>query len=352
MQDTFSYDDRKNVDFRDINLLSKPLNMSKNYITADGVYGIEKSIKSYSDFPNDYHIKAFIEHGVTFSEYLECGFRVHESLPSITMSPFRLNLIKNQKNNHGCYAIGPYINYAEPLLSDEKFKSEKEKIGTNLLVFPSHSTLGGTSNFSLDDFCVKIEEFSSEFDTTTISLYWKDVELSQDKIYKKYGFEVVTAGYMYDSNFLSRLRSIIELSDFTIANDIGTSSMYALSLNKPHLILPMDIQYDLEKTDGKYLSTVAEDSYNKTMESLKYEDIDLIISSLLKSNGEITAENRKLINNYSGIDCVKSNDELKNIILACETQYSKFNYYLKKPLFLKEYVSRMMRITKNIIKKN
>ena len=346
----YSYEDRIKLNFDNISELSKPLNLSKDYVTADGVYGIEKSIKDFSNCSSDYHIKAFIEHGINFSQYLECGFRVHESLPSITMSPFRQNFIKSAKNNNGAYAIGPYINYSNGLLSDDQFNAEKEKLGNNLLVFPAHSTLGGTKNFSISDFCQKIKDISSEFDSVTISLYWKDVELGRDKYYKKYGFKVVTAGYMYDPYFLSRLRSIIELSDFTIANEMGTSSIYALSLNKPHVILPMEVEYDLEKTDGKYLSFVAQDSYDKTVESEKSDDIDLFKSHLLNSNGVINNENRNLINYYSGIDCVKSREELKDIILKCENQYSKWRFYLKKPLFLKGYITRMKRVGVNILK--
>ncbi|MBQ2666252.1 hypothetical protein [Methanobrevibacter sp.] len=342
-----SYENRLNIDFRDIHKLSVPIDSSKNYISASGVYGIDKSLKEYCGFDNDYKIKAFIEHGINFSEYFECGFRVHESLPSIMMSPFRENLIKNQKNNHGAYSIGPFIHYANPLLKNNDYKEKKEELGTNLLVFPAHSTLGGTTNFSITDFCDKIQDMGSEFDTVTISLYWKDVELGRDKFYKKYGFEVMTAGYMYDPYFLNRLRSIIELSDLTISNEIGTSSFYALVLGKPHIILPMNVKYNIEKTDGKYLSLVAEESYDSTVKSAKVNDIELIKNSLLKSEGKITNQNKEIINKYSGIYCVKSKEDLRKILLECEDNYSSFSYYMRKPLFLKDYAKRMIRISKS-----
>lgn len=47
---------------------------------------------------------------------------------------------------------------------------------------------------------------------------------------KKY--EVVTAGHYYDYNFLPRLRSIIETSDITMSNNLGSHLGQCIYLNK------------------------------------------------------------------------------------------------------------------------
>ena len=52
---------------------------------------------------------------------------------------------------------------------------------------------------------------------------------------------VVTAGYIMDPLFLSRLKSIIQLSDLTMSNNVGTHLGYCIYLNKPHWIVRQKI---------------------------------------------------------------------------------------------------------------
>ena len=54
---------------------------------------------------------------------------------------------------------------------------------------------------------------------------------------------MVCAGHAYDPHFLDRLRTLIELSDITLSNNLGTHIGYCVSLGKPHWIIPTPVHY-------------------------------------------------------------------------------------------------------------
>ena len=208
------------------------------------------------------------------------------------------------------FPIGPVFYYSSSLLSNEQMKKERQLLGKNLLVFPSHSIPGINANFNARDFCQKIKEKSKDFETTRICLYWKDVQLGFEKIYKSYGFECVTAGHVLDPNFFPRLKSIIELSDFTMSNDAGSYVGYCIMLGKPHLIIRQDLRFT---------------GYSKGVSIVKNLHNDNIFQQILKTfsqtqNG-ISKEQKHLINKHWGIHQVKTKQELQKIVNETENIY-------------------------------
>ncbi len=251
MYDRFQNNEIKNLDFTDIYKLVEPIKkLGKNEWLPD-IYFIEKTLKEYAGLPEDYKIKAFIEHAAQLSDYTEGGFRVHETLPSIVPSPFRVSVLEAVPENNGVYAVGPYIAYSKSALTDDKLKLESERLGRNLLVFPAHSIRGLEAKYDIDGFCEEVKKISKNYDSVRVCLFWKDVLIGIAEKYKKYGFEVVTAGHYYDPMFMPRLKSIIETSTMTMSNKIGTYIGYCVYLNKPHFILKTQVDMEIIDGDGE-----------------------------------------------------------------------------------------------------
>lgn len=324
--------DTSKIDFQDINELIKKRNFDfENPFTINysAYYGIEYSLKEYVGFPQNYEIKGFFEHGVTYTSALEAGFRVHESLPSFTSSSFRKNAILTKKNN-GVYAIGPYIAYAKSLLGENETKIEKERLGKNLLVFPAHGTVETKYDYSLKNFTENINKIAEDFDSVRVCLYWKDIERGLDEYYKNQGYEVVTAGYMKDPLFLKRLRAIIDLSHTTISNELGSHTGYCKYLKKPHYLINNTITLVNNDNRKKSIRNIL-DNYlrNIMLENTDNDEISELKSML--SNDPNNKELKSLMNKYFGFDQVKSRKELKNIILEAEDKFSKGKFYLTLP---------------------
>lgn len=285
-------------------------------------YGMNRVLKKYAGFPMDYKIHVLFEHGVIFTDYVSGGFRIHEYLPSMVASQYRINILKQQKGYKGAYAIGPYIHYADPLLTKEEIKAEKERLGRTLLVFPSHSVDTTTSKFNIEEFINKIKETSKDFDSVRICMYYQDVLLKKHVPYQKKSFEVVTAGNSNDYYFMPRLKSIIETSDITMANNIGTHLGYCVYLNKPHYLFKQSITYEhTNKFDGN----LVDEGITKEKFSNNVTHITKLFSEY---NENITKEQYELISYLWGFNEVKTHSELKELIIKINNNYSNIKYYL------------------------
>lgn len=323
---------RANSNFDDLNLLSQNLNEDYNGTLYGELcfsrYAMDKILKLYCGLSNTFKIHALFEHGVIITDYVGGAFRAHECLPSIVSSKYRVDVLKKQKDYHGAFAIGPYIHYCDSLLEDNQFKEEKNRLGKNLLVFPSHSVDGNISKFDYESFLNNIKKYSDDFDSVRVCMYYKDVQLGRHEIYQKNGFEVVTAGHIFDYNFLPRLKSIIELSDMTMSNNVGTHLGYCIYLNKPHFIdLSQNVEYVKEKNDRE--SKLIDETTKQVINIMDTNDNVLLIKNLFSNfDKKINKDQYELVSYLWGFDEVKSPIELKSIFFEIDENFSWLKYYI------------------------
>lgn len=318
---------RKNLPLTDVEKLSADLpdTYTKEILRGEiflARYGMDRNLKEYAGLSLDSKIHVLFEHGIIYTDYVGGAFRIHEYLPSMVASQYRIDILKKQKGYKGAYAIGPYIHYADSLLSKEEVKAEKERLGRTLLVFPSHSIDCITAHFDYESFINKIKETSKDFDSVRICMYYQDINLKRHIPYQKEGFEVVTAGHFNDYNFLKRLKSIIEISDVTMANSIGTHLGYSIYLNKPHYLTKQEINYDVtDKVNEK-------NTKEATAILDKNDNVAKITDLFSEYNENITKDQQKLIGYLWGFDEVKSPKEMKSLITQINSSYSNIKYYL------------------------
>ena len=316
---------RKKLPFTDVENLAKNIKDTHFSEVLRGEiflarYGMNRVLKKYAGFPMDYKIHVLFEHGVIYTDYVSGGFRIHEYLPSMVASQYRINILKQQKGYKGAYAIGPYIHYANPLLTKEEIKAEKERLGRTLLVFPSHSV--NTTNYNIEEFINKIKETSKDFDSVRICMYYQDVLLKRHVSYQKEGFEVVTAGNYNDYYFMPRLKSIIKTSDITMANDIGTHLGYCIYLNKPHYLFKQSIALE---HDNEFDGNIVNEGITREKFSNNVANITKLFSEYHEN---ITKEQYELISYLWGFDEVKTPVKLKELIIRINKSYSNIKYYL------------------------
>jgi len=187
--------------------------------------------------------KVNIDHGAAyFDDTLESDrFLDYQKL--VVSSEFRAKVILGEVvKKPGCnlkeiYSVGPYINYVNNHISNAKFNKLKALLNKTLLVFPSHSYEFNTSDEYGKIFFKKIREYSQDFDTVIVCMYWRDIQLKRDLKFKSQGYKIVTAGHRADPRFLSRLKTIISLSDYSISNAVGSHIGYCVSLGVCHEII-------------------------------------------------------------------------------------------------------------------
>ena len=121
---------------------------TKELYRQNDYYGHTAILKKYLKISKDYQFKFAIDHGIVFSKHTN-QVGTDPTLPcAITFGKYQQNILKAYKPH--VYCVGPYIHYAKNLLTDEQVFKTKKKLGTTLLVFPSHSTPSDTVEYDYD----------------------------------------------------------------------------------------------------------------------------------------------------------------------------------------------------------
>jgi len=305
---------RSKLPLIDIEALSKHIGMLSPFTSeiqpVNDWYGHATTLKKFLGFSNDYQFKFNLEHGTYLSEQI-AEIELESNLPSfVTYSPYRVMVLKKISKN--AYAIGPFIHYAPHYLSEQDLRIEKKRLGKTLLFFPSHSIVGSTEEYDMDNLYKKIKEISKNFDTIRVCVYWKDVLSGRHKYYQAKGFECVTAGHILDPQFLPRVKSIIHNSDLVISNDASSSLSYSIYMNKPHIIF-----YQRPEMKGEsHFKEVMTDYWQSTA-------YNKVLKEFSKIQFTISKKQRELMNYYCGTNSIKTKDELLKIVKETEKIYKK-----------------------------
>ena len=245
-----------------------------------------------------------VEHGITFGRD-----RVNYSYYAknvITMSQVRANLLLQHQP---ALAIGPYIAYAEGVYSVDKISVVKQQLGRVLLVFPAHSTPTEAVSFDELQLIAKIEKIKHNYETVVVSLYWVDYLRNKGVAYLRHGYKIVCAGHRFDPFFLSRLRTIIELSDNCLTNGVGTHVGYCVYLRKPIISIAQSVKYDGLQTDWAHKASLdtCEGTFEEYLEERYF--IEVLFEKLFANEFVITAEQIAFVEYHWGISCVKQDIE-------------------------------------------
>lgn len=271
-------------------------------IKDSNYYGHFHWLKKYTKINS---LNYSIEHGLYLGNYVPYATFLRTVKLIITLSENRKQHLIDAKIAKPIITIGPYIHYASSLLNEDDFFRLKKKLGKTFLLFPSHSINNFETRMDVEKLIKSVNELSYGYDTVMVCLFYKDI---LDGVYSEYfsdaGFKIVTAGNRFDLNFISRLKSIIMLADYTASNSIGTHTGYCIYLNKPHCI----IQHEIEVTrkDGSPVEHYRNMDQLKSLEEEKNE----IANAFSVPENEITKQQRDVIEKYWGISSIKSPEEL------------------------------------------
>ncbi|MGN8226121.1 hypothetical protein [Gracilimonas sp. BCB1] len=302
---------RKMESIFEYEVLSKELPFYPDAPVKDSnFYGHYYWLKNYTNLEK---FDFAIEHGLYLGSHVPIATHLKTTKAVVTFSKNREEHLRNAGVKKPIVKIGPYIHYADSLLSDKQFIEIKEKFGRILTVFPSHSIKGFNVNIDQDHLLDEIDRIKAEYscDSVFVCAYYKDIRDNNFiEQYRQRGYNIVTAGHQYDLNFLSRLKSIIQLSDYTMSNTVGTHTGYCIYLNKPHYIFNQEIEYtDKEGKPSK------EYRFDHEVEKLRKE-MAIIIKAFDEFNSDITEDQKKIVDEYWGVSEIKGRDKLRLKLLG------------------------------------
>ncbi|KQW86904.1 hypothetical protein ASC84_14340 [Acinetobacter sp. Root1280] len=310
---------------REIDTNSKSFYSSNINNTNARLYGIFNSLFKIQNDP--LYLYPSVEHGLIFRNTNWTDTADTARASCITLSDFRQQILRNYYNTP-IFCVGPYIHYADQYYTKENFTKIKKNLGKTLLVFPTHGTDDFHVTYEQQIFLDMIKNFKNEFDSILICAFWWNINDPLLNILKKMGCQIVSAGFREDPLFLSRLKTIIELSDLAIGDSIGTHIGYCIHLNTPFFYF-----------DSKSLKNHIKDDF------ISYH-MNILKKAFLNST-TINKDHLDLIDYYWGINHIKSKKDLEDIQILnkiitrnCYGRTSLYSKYsqslLKKPKTISE----------------
>jgi hypothetical protein len=276
-------------------------------VIDNNFYGLSHCLQKFMN--KKIALNSYIEHGLVLGSLVKQD-AIKWCVPKImTLSSTRENYIR-KVTSKPVLKIGPYIHYADDLLLEEVFNTLKQDLGKILTVFPSHSIKNIETAFNNEELISYIESKKDDFDTVVICLYWRDA-LNKKLVdsYVNKGYKIVSAGHVHDLNFLSRLKSIIKLSDFAISNSVGTHIGYITFLEKPQIIVGQTIDYTINKSDSRAF----DQRDHKATETLNAETEEILLAFNTYSF-DITNQQIKVADKYWGFSDIKKPEEIEGFI--------------------------------------
>jgi hypothetical protein len=279
--------------------------------TSNDFYGHASLLKHYAGLPPNYPLKLVVEHATYFPG--KQGWRVdlEAKLPIYCVSSDAGKQYRQKEipSKYIC-AIGPLLVYTNLLYHPEELTDIKNKLGKNLLIFPSHSTHHIQSIYNEQLMLKNILDISRDFNSVTICSYWKDFNKERFDMFKSAGFYCTSAGHIYDNIFLNRLLTYLLLSDAVLCFEFGTALTYAFYLNKFIMMLPVkDYKFSGQQ---RYLNEIQRSPILRIMMKYFKEFI---------SRSSCSAAQYELLDQCCGFDQVKTRREMYNLIIKAEERY-------------------------------
>lgn len=270
-------------------------------------YGHEYWLKRYSGFKDK--IYSHIEHGINSSgDRSKVANEEEWDLGNIiTYGESRKRLLEELYPDYNVFPIGPRIHYAE---TDQEYYSELyNKInhsGKVLTLYPAHSLASQKSEYDSALFLKQAEDLAERIGARTImvSLHPSDYIHKLDLSFRDKDV-IIVGGGSNSFKFLPRLRAILELSDLTFTNALGTHTGYSIYMKTPQVInLESNLRVDPDAV---------------------WEEEQKLFAKVFNGDNplEISQEQWNLCDYYYGYSYIKSPDELYKCLESCKTKYEE-----------------------------
>ncbi len=279
-------------------------------------YGIEKIYLDHANLPGFYPFLPGYDHGLSLEDiptkvstinhlsdiYLCWGERIFNNLKTLTKKK-------------------PFIAGAPFVIYKKKNNIVKNTIKKTIF-FPSHSTDKIGQNINPYDIHKMINEIDFHFKPIDICLHWIDYLRDKEK-YKDLGYNVYTAGKVFNNSFTENFYNILKNYEYSMSNKLGTYILYSVDLGVPFSLIGKEpIYYNHSGDKNKPLKyKVTDYEYGKKVKKLFFGLNNYISDDqkefVLKETGSNNIISQKLLNSilkeefYKSLTKFKGN---KNII--------------------------------------
>ncbi|MDR3602237.1 MAG: hypothetical protein P4L49_17420 [Desulfosporosinus sp.] len=266
------------------------------------IYGLYAIIREYASCPSTLPLRCRYEHGWNPKSKADPYDLLTDEPQMLVWSRRRLQEWNEESNIPAAIIGAPFVHY-------RKLRQIEKDIAANgTVAFPAHSTSLVDSVFDIDEYCKQLKSLPIEFQPITICLHAHDLERKKDVIYKKYGFNVVTAGpiWVLGFEFVQKFYEILRSHKYATSNSVGTYSFYAVEMGIPFFIF------------GE--PATLENSGEPLMPSkCRYTDypMGLLATTMFQGPTQVISEEQKnFVEEELGVHDCLSGEELRQLLLV------------------------------------
>jgi len=196
---------------------------TKEICRANAFYGIDTVLKQYAGLPLSYALKVVVPHGPDLTKGNVWEGEAKAPVPVVwCYPPYRERAYVSRTNKKVILSASPFVYVVEML----KKQSRPPRRGT--IFFPAHSTHWHTSHMDFDRLAEELIRLEDEYKPITVCMYWRDFNLGRHIPFQERGLPIVSAGHIYDSDFLYRFYHLCSMHRYAAGNDLGSNIFYSV----------------------------------------------------------------------------------------------------------------------------
>jgi len=167
------------------------------------------------------------------------------------------------QSNKPVYIMGaPFIHYRR------MHKITKSPVAKGTIVFPCHSTADIETSYDVEKYCQELKALPKKFHPIAVCLFWPDFIDKRADVYRKSGFEVVSAGPRFRKGlkFVKNYYKILSRHQYATSNEIGSFTFYAIDLKIPFFLtgeIPLITNVKLLNRDMGATSKIDQEYYGR-----------------------------------------------------------------------------------------
>lgn len=262
-------------------------------VTNAFCYGIWQSIFPFIDW-RDAARYPVVEHGFIPGHFYTDEIDKSARTACVSFGPYRREVIR-EKRNVPVFTVGPYIQYARQFYDAKKKAKVKKGLGKTLVFVPGHSVNTASVSREVAVLESKLDHLAQDYDSVLVCMFWWDINSPILERFESNNYKIVSAGYLNDPSFMSRLKTILTLADAVCSDSLGTHAAYCHALNIPFTLINCDTRFQV---GGRF-------SNDRT----HLEAESRLTDAILENN----AEEKMAFNYYWGADIKRTLEERKMI---------------------------------------
>lgn len=275
---------------------------TRELFAPNAFYGNDLALKAYCGWPVDRPLKAIIPHGVVFNRDYTWESERRSSLPVVLAYPdFRVPAYRQATRKLVVPGTAPFV-FACRLMQQ---RPAPRRSGT--LFFPAHSTHGVTAQTDHHAIAEQLGQLESKYQPVRVCIYWKDYFTGRHLPYAARGFEIVSAGHMFDPSFMFRLYHLLSMHRFASSTTEGSYIFYAVQAGCVYFHMPGFVVESLPNTTAN------------SDDVCTHPEADAVISAFSGEFEEVTPRQRQIVEAFMGSAYIASPARLREILETAET---------------------------------